>query len=121
MPSKKPDAFIPAAMPTRLAGVLFACLAAAACASRIASDTTRQKWCGVGGGAAYGAIIPVAVGANAQASGIVLGIMLAPVGAVVGAVDGAVSNPCPEAHAEPAKVEPDATPAEPGETLPPRY
>jgi hypothetical protein len=89
------------AMKARLAATLFLCLVSAACASRNSGDATRQKWCGAGGGAAAGALLPVAAGVYAGGIGVVLGVALAPVGAVVGAVNGAVRNPCPDAHTEP--------------------
>jgi hypothetical protein len=104
-------------MKARLAGALLVCLVSAACASRISSDATRQKWCGPGGGAGYGALTPMVVGgAAARASGFLLGVMVAPVGAAVGAVDGAVNNPCPDEEAEPAKTEQKPAPEIPGET-----
>lgn len=89
---------------------LVACLASAACASRIDSSESREKWCGVGGGAAYGSTMPIVYGAalgsgdgRAMVYGAMLGILVAPVGTVIGAADGAINNPCPDEETKPGE------------------
>lgn len=95
------------------AAVMALCLAAQACASRLPTAAQREKWCGIGGGAAIGALTPPAISIAALGDGngggvgygggyiLLLGLLLAPVGALVGAIDGAVNNPCPAGPAQP--------------------
>jgi len=106
------------------------CLAAQACASRMPTQAQREKWCGLGGGAAIGALTPPAISIAALGDGngggfgyggayiLLVGLLLAPVGAFVGAIDGVVNNPCPADPAPPAGPITAGEPEPPGDETP---
>ena len=88
----------------RLGAAVLCCLASAACASQEHSASSRERWCGAGGGAVRGALVTVLGGAvTGNIPGAAIGIVLSPVGAVIGAVDGATKNPCPDTASTPAQ------------------